>query len=318
MSRIDSCTAASPRSRGSSRGSKSVRVAKKWPLTSRPESPHAGKFATGYALRDFPRAHQPSSAMRKENVRTSYLLHLSTTADSKISDQPWVKFQSAGWVNIQSAPTLCLTLGELAEIEAAAKMSAGRLTVGFNRRFAPQVQRVKALLAGVGGPKAFVMTVNAGAIPAEHWTQDSEIGGGRVIGEACHFIDLLRFLAGAPIVEWRRMDMAAATNDTLSLQLSFEDGSIGTVHYFANGPKSFPKERLEVFAGGRVLQLDNFRKLTGFGWPGFSKMNLWRQDKGQKACAVAFVRAVETGGPAPIPLEELIEVARVTIEAAGG
>jgi predicted dehydrogenase/threonine dehydrogenase-like Zn-dependent dehydrogenase len=213
---------------------------------------------------------------------------------------------------------LCLTLGELAEIEAAAKMSAGRLTVGFNRRFAPQVQRVKALLAGVGGPKAFVMTVNAGAIPAEHWTQDSEIGGGRVIGEACHFIDLLRFLAGAPIVEWRRMDMAAATNDTLSLQLSFEDGSIGTVHYFANGPKSFPKERLEVFAGGRVLQLDNFRKLTGFGWPGFSKMNLWRQDKGQKACAVAFVRAVETGGPAPIPLEELIEVARVTIEAAGG
>ncbi len=213
---------------------------------------------------------------------------------------------------------LCLTLGELAAIEAAAASSAGRLMVGFNRRFAPQVQRVKQLLAGAGGPKAFVMTVNAGAIPAEHWTQDSEIGGGRVVGEACHFIDLLRFLAGAPIVEWRRMDMAAATKDTLSLQLGFEDGSIGTVLYFANGPKSFPKERLEVFAGGRALQLDNFRKLTGFGWPGFSKMNLWRQDKGQKACAAAFVRAVESGGPAPIPLDELIEVARVSIEAAGG
>jgi predicted dehydrogenase len=162
------------------------------------------------------------------------------------------------------------------------------------------------------------MTVNAGAIPAEHWTQDREVGGGRVVGEACHFIDLLRFLAGAPIVEWRRMDMAAASGDTLSLQLAFEDGSIGTVLYFANGPKSFPKERLEVFAGGRALQLDNFRRLTGFGWPGFSKMNLWRQDKGQKACAAAFVRAVESGGPAPIPLDELLEVARVTIEAAGG
>ena len=213
---------------------------------------------------------------------------------------------------------LCLTLDELAAIEAAAASSAGRVMVGFNRRFAPQVQRVKALLAGVGGPKAFVMTVNAGAIPAEHWTQDSEVGGGRIVGEACHFIDLLRFLAGAPIVEWRRTDMASATQDTVSLQLSFADGSIGTVHYFANGPKSFPKERLEVFASGRALQLDNFRRLAGFGWPGFAKMNLWRQDKGQKACAAAFVRAVEAGGPAPIPLEELIEVARVTIEAAGG
>jgi predicted dehydrogenase len=112
--------------------------------------------------------------------------------------------------------------------------------------------------------------------------------------------------------------MASPTNDTLSLQLAFEDGSMGTVHYFANGPKSFPKERLEVFASGRVLQLDNFRKLTGFGWPGFSKMNLWRQDKGQKACAAAFVRAVESGGDSPIPIGELIEVARVSIEAAGG
>jgi hypothetical protein len=103
----------------------------------------------------------------------------------------------------------------------------------------------------------------------------------------------------------------------LSLQLAFGDGSIGTVHYFANGPKSFPKERLEVFAGGRALQLDNFRKLTGFGWPGFGKMNLWRQDKGQKACAAAFVHAVESGGASPIPLDELFEVARISIEAAG-
>jgi predicted dehydrogenase/threonine dehydrogenase-like Zn-dependent dehydrogenase len=213
---------------------------------------------------------------------------------------------------------LCLTLEELASIESAATASAGRLMVGFNRRFAPQVQQIKSLLAGAGGPKAFVMTVNAGAIPAEHWTQDRAVGGGRVVGEACHFIDLLRYLAGAPIVEWRRLDMASPTHDTLSLQLAFEDGSMGTVHYFANGPKSFPKERLEVFASGRVLQLDNFRKLTGFGWPGFTKMNLWRQDKGQKACAAAFVRAVESGGESPIPIGELIEVARVSIEAAGG
>jgi predicted dehydrogenase len=104
--------------------------------------------------------------------------------------------------------------------------------------------------------------------------------------------------------------------DTVSIQLSFADGSVGTVHYFANGSKAFPKERLEVFSAGRVLQIDNYRKLTGFGWPGFTKMNLWRQDKGQKACAAAFVQAVAKGVCAPIPFEEITEVARVSIEIA--
>ena len=113
------------------------------------------------------------------------------------------------------------------------------------------------------------------------------------------------------------MAMDSATLDTVTFQLSFADGSIGTIHYFANGSKAFPKERLEIFAAGRVLQLDNFRKLTGFGWPGFSKMNLWRQDKGQKACAQAFVDAIEGQGPVPIPFAEIIEVSRVSIELAG-
>jgi predicted dehydrogenase len=188
--------------------------------------------------------------------------------------------------------------------------------VGFNRRFAPHVQQMKSLLAGVTGPKAFVMTVNAGAIPAEHWTQDPAVGGGRIVGEACHFIDLLRFLAGAPIVSHARLAMDSATGDTLSLQLGFADGSIGTVHYFANGSKAFPKERLEVFTAGRVLQLDNFRRLNAYGWPKFKPVKLWRQDKGQKACAAAFVQALRNGGPAPIPLEEILEVSRVTIEVA--
>jgi predicted dehydrogenase len=219
---------------------------------------------------------------------------------------------------------LCLTLEELKDIEAAYGSATVRssappvLMVGFNRRFAPQVQRIKQLLGGVRGPKAFVATVNAGAIPADHWTQDRETGGGRIIGEACHFIDLLRFLAGAAIADCHRTAMDTATRDTITLQLRFADGSIGTIHYFANGSKSFPKERLEVFAEGRVLQLDNFRKLTGYGWPDFGKMNLWRQDKGQQACAQAFVAAAAGRGPAPIPFDELMEVSRVAIEAAGG
>lgn len=216
---------------------------------------------------------------------------------------------------------IALTLAELDRIERAWNdaRAAGRkpvVMVGFNRRFARQVQRMKELLAGVGGPKSFVMTVNAGAIPAEHWTQDRDVGGGRIVGEACHFIDLLRFLAASPIVAHGVTTMDAPTSDTATIELRFADGSIGTVHYFANGTKAFPKERLEVFCAGRVLQLDNFRKLRAFGWPGFRKLNLWRQDKGQTACAAAFVRAVQQGGEAPIPMGEVLEVGRTTIEIA--
>jgi predicted dehydrogenase len=192
------------------------------------------------------------------------------------------------------------------------------LMVGFNRRFAPQVLKMRELLSGAREPKAFVMTVNAGAIPPEHWTQDPQSGGGRIVGEACHFIDLLRHLAGAAITSHHVSAIRGVTGptDRATITLGFADGSIGTVHYLSNGHRAFPKERLEAFAGGRVLQLDNFRRLKGYGWPGFSSMNLWRQDKGQDACVKAFVEAVRAGGPSPIPLEELLEVARVTIAAA--
>lgn len=222
---------------------------------------------------------------------------------------------------------LALTLDELTRIERAAAApggSAGRqrmLVVGFNRRFAPQVQKMKSLLTGATEPKVFVMTVNAGNIPATHWTQDPVVGGGRIAGEACHFIDLLRFLAGSPIKGFQstsigRVPGVVVADDKASITLRFDDGSIGTILYLANGHKSFPKERLEVFSGGRILQLDNYRRLSAWGWPGFSKMNLWRQDKGQRACAAAFVDAAARGGPAPIPLDELIEVSRVTIQVA--
>jgi predicted dehydrogenase len=210
---------------------------------------------------------------------------------------------------------LALTHADLGRIEAAAAAAPHRLLmVGFNRRFAPQVVKIKQLLDAVAGPKALVMTVNAGAIPAAHWTQDRAVGGGRLVGEGCHFIDLLRFLVGAPIASHHTVRMDGPTPDTASVTLRFADGSIGTLLYLANGSKSFPKERLEVFASGRVLQLDNFRRLRGHGWPGFSRLNLWRQDKGQAGCALAFVRALRDGGPAPIAPAELFEVSRVAIE----
>ena len=213
---------------------------------------------------------------------------------------------------------LCLSLDELHEIESTydAMTNKPLLMVGFNRRFAPQVHKIKSLLDAVSGPKSFIMTVNAGAIPADHWTQDGTVGGGRILGEACHFIDLLRFLAGHPITGWHRITMAADTADTVTINLRFADGSIGAIHYFANGSKAFPKEGLEVFARGGVLQLDNYRRLSGFSWPGFKKLHLWRQDKGQKACVQAFVGAIEKQVAAPIPVAEIFEVARVSIELA--
>ena len=117
--------------------------------------------------------------------------------------------------------------------------------VGFNRRFAPHVVRMQALLAGVRGPKSFVVTVNAGAIPAAHWTQDPRVGGGRIIGECCHFVDLLRFLAGHSIVDARVQALApeaeARPADSVAITLSFADGSWGTIHYLANGHASFPE-----------------------------------------------------------------------------
>ena len=222
---------------------------------------------------------------------------------------------------------LAIEAEELLAVQAAydAAQTSGaqggpQVMVGFNRRFSPQVRKMKALLVAVKEPKSFIMTMNAGAIPANHWTQDNEVGGGRVIGEACHFIDLMRFLAGSPIVsvQARRMGDAPSmtiTEDKATITLGFKDGSFGTIMYLANGAASFPKERVEVFAAGRVLQLDNFRKLIGYGWPGFGKMNLWKQDKGQNACAAAFLQAVEKGVPAIAP-DEVFEVARVSIEVA--
>lgn len=206
------------------------------------------------------------------------------------------------------------------EVHAAGGRAGPQLMVGFNRRFAPQVKKMKALLESVKEPKCFIMTVNSGAIPSGHWTQDKAVGGGRIIGEACHFIDLLRFLVGSTVVsvQARRMGDVpgvAVTEDKATFTLGFEDGSFGTILYLANGMAGFPKERVEVFAAGRVLQLDNFRKMKGYGWPGFNRMNLWRQDKGQSACAAAFLQAVETG-KAAIAVDEIFEVARVTIEVA--
>ena len=225
--------------------------------------------------------------------------------------------------NVFVEKPLALTNTELDEIELAYNAQDGkcRLMVGYNRRFAPHVIKMKSLLASISEPKSFVMTMNAGAIPADHWTQDPSVGGGRIIGEACHYIDLMRFLAGSEIAGYTATSMGAApgveiTEDKASITLTFKDGSFGTIHYLANGGKAFAKERIEIFTNDAVLQLDNFRKLTGYDWNGFKSDKLLKQDKGQSSCTKAFVESITLGSASPIDFKEVMEVARISIHIA--
>ena len=194
------------------------------------------------------------------------------------------------------------------------------LLVGFNRRFAPLAVKMRALLAERSRPLSVIYTVNAGAIPADHWTQDPQVGGGRIIGEGCHFIDLLRYLVGQPIIglEARMIGAVpgvAVRQDKMTILLEFADGSTGAIHYLANGSKRYPKERVEVFSEGRVLVLDNFKTLRGYGWKGFKRKRLWRQDKGHMTEVAAFIERVINGGAPLIPWPVLEEVTLATFAA---
>ena len=189
------------------------------------------------------------------------------------------------------------------------------LMVGFNRRFSAFTQKIKKLLAPLPEPKNMIMTVNAGFISKDHWTQNEKIGGGRLIGEACHFVDLLRAIVNAAIVNASITALQCdrfQKNENVTITLKFSDGSQGTIHYFSNGHVSFPKERLEIFCGGKILQCDNFRKLKGFGFSHFKQQKTWRQEKGHEAAINAFLSAVKTGKQL-IPLEEIVEVTRICV-----
>ena len=227
--------------------------------------------------------------------------------------------------NVWVEKPIAINLNELIEIENIFKEKdlttdiRPHLMVGFNRRFSPHIVKMNALLSELDSPKSILITVNAGHIPENHWTQDPKIGGGRVIGEACHFIDLMRFLTSEKIISINTNAMFSKSTgkiitDRCSINLVFEDGSIGTILYLSNGSLSFPKERVEVFSEGKILQLDNFRSMKGFGWKNFKSMNLWSQDKGQGACTKAFIESLSNNEPC-IPLNQIFEVAKASIEA---
>ena len=228
---------------------------------------------------------------------------------------------------------LALTETELQEIEAVLHNPNGRpaqaghddtpagplLTVGFNRRFAPMTQRLRSFLSDRKEPFMALYRVNAGYLTLSHWLHDLQIGGGRIIGEGCHFIDLLTFLAGeAPISVTAHAlpDRGRYREDNVVMNFAFPDGSIGTIAYLANGNKAYSKERLEVFCAGRVGVLDDFRSLSLLqdGRKQVLRSRL-RQDKGHRAEWQAFASAITDSAPAPIPYRHLFAVTRATYAA---
>lgn len=191
------------------------------------------------------------------------------------------------------------------------------LLTGFNRRFAPLAQNLQSLVSNLQSPLHAHYRINAGYLPPTHWTQNPNIGGGRIIGEACHFIDFVTFLVGAAPVSVTAHALpneGKYSEDNVSMTFTFPDGSIGVVDYLANGDKSFPKERVEVFCGGMVAVLDDFVSLQ-VTRDGKMKEERGAQDKGWVNEWKAFVKSIREGGEPPIPYEQLIGVTKSTFAA---
>lgn len=214
---------------------------------------------------------------------------------------------------------LCLSLAELDDIRAAHARSGRHLMVGFNRRFAPFARRVKSFFAQVQEPLMIEYRANAGWLPPDHWTQNLDIGGGRIVGEAIHFIDLASWLAGSHPVAVAAEQLPNAgryRDDNVAISLTFANGSLARILYLANGDTAAGKERLEVHGGQRTAILDDYRRLDLFGSGRRESAKTWlRQDKGHAAEWAAFSEAVRSGGAAPIPFDHIVASMRAALAA---
>jgi predicted dehydrogenase len=218
---------------------------------------------------------------------------------------------------------LATTVEQLAEIEAALAEKGDKapiLSVGFNRRFAPATAAVRKHFEGIASPITISIRFNAGSIDPSHWTQDEVAGGGRIIGEACHAIDLATAIAGSPPIRVYAESVGGPnapkiTDDQCFMTLRHRNGSVSSIAYLAGGDKSYPKERVEVLGGGRLAVIDDWREVTTVANGKSSSSKPWSQDKGYAAELEAFLSAITQGGSAPIPWDDLRGVTLASIFA---
>ena len=211
---------------------------------------------------------------------------------------------------------LAITLKELEGIKKSFNKSKGSLMVGFNRRFSPISIKIKELLRNSNSPLAININVNSGSIDGDHWISDKNISGGRLIGEGVHFLDYIQFLLSSKVESFSVSSMENSFHDTFSINLKYADGSIATLNYFSNGNPQFPKEKIEIFTEGKVLINDNFRSLKGYGFKNFSKLKLWRQDKGNEQCIREYVKFLNGKSQPLISYDELFYVSELCINIA--
>jgi predicted dehydrogenase len=268
----------------------------------------ARRFGFGYAASE-PEALLEDPAINLIAILTRHHLHTQQILNA---------FQAGKHVYCEKP--LAIKPQELAKIKKVLqKKDQPLLTIGFNRRFAPLATHLKAFVDQRHEPLYMHYRVNASVLPAEHWLIDPKVGGGRIIGEGCHFIDFLTFLVGEPPVEVSSQglpDGGKYSEDNVSMTFRFPDGSLGVVSYLANGDRAFPKEYLEVFSGGRVAVLNDWRTLELVARGKRKVKRHWlRQDKGHQQAWVSFLEAVQGKGTPPIPYSQLIAVAQASFAA---
>ena len=221
--------------------------------------------------------------------------------------------------NVFVEKPLALNHSEIDEIKTAYYQGVGKLMVGFNRRFSSHVEKANLSLSIANAPKVFTIVVNAGNINKESWVHDPKVGGGRILGEACHHVDLMRFMAKSTISSVNAIKLGinnfnTSRDDNVLISLNFEDGTIGSILYTSIGGKAYPKEKIDIFFNNSTIHIDNFKKMTGYNVRNLKNSRLLRQDKGTLKCISEFLNCVRNNTPEPIPIEETFEVSHKIIE----
>lgn len=296
----------------------------------------AGSYAQGYLLPNIPKNSQVSkigvltnTGTTSKRVAEKFKFNFCTTLENDVFDEKTntvfvtTRHDSHGSYVLKALEQnkhvfvekpLCLKESELNNIMDAQQQSQTAVMIGFNRRFSPLSKKIKNFVGS--GPMTMIYRINAGAIPKDSWIQDMEVGGGRILGEACHFIDYLTYLNGSLPIKVSAQALADPENlnDTVNFMLQFENGSTGVVCYYSNGANSLTKEYVEIFSSGTTAILNDFKELRVYGKGKPSKIKLFNQNKGQKEMVESFVNSIIANGKAPISFSEIVAVTRATFK----